>query len=43
MYDTYSQDQAHIPDIQTPAPRHTMQELIQEYGRGMSHLLEDKA
>ena len=34
MYDTYSQDQAHIPDIQTPTPYHTMQELIQAYGRG---------
>ena len=29
MYDTYSQDRAHIPDIQT-----TMQELIQAHGRG---------
>ena len=34
MYDTYSQDRAHIPDIQTPAPHHMMQELIQAYGRG---------
>ena len=34
MYETYSQDRAHIPDIQTPAPHHTMQELIQAYGRG---------
>ena len=34
MYDTYSQDRAHIPDIQTPAPHRTMQELIQAYGRG---------
>ena len=34
MYDTYSQDRAHIPDIQTPAPHHTTQELIQAYGRG---------
>ena len=33
MYDTYSQDRAHIPDIQTPAPHHTMQELIQAYSR----------
>ena len=28
MYDTYSQDQAHIPDIQTPTPHRMMQELI---------------
>ena len=34
MYDNYSQDRAHIPDIQTPAPHRTMQELIQAYGRG---------
>ena len=34
MYDTYSQDRAQTPDIQTPAPHHTMQELIQVYGRG---------
>ena len=34
MYDTYSQDRAQIPDIQTPAPHCTMQELIQVYGRG---------
>ena len=34
VYETYSQDRAHIPDIQTPAPHHTMQELIQAYGRG---------
>ena len=34
MYETYSQDRAHIPDIQTPAPHRTMQELIQAYGRG---------
>ena len=34
MYDTYSQDQAHIPDIQTPAPHCMTQELIQAYGRG---------
>ena len=34
MYDTYSQDRAHIPDIQTPTPHCTMQELIQAYGRG---------
>ena len=25
MYDTYSQDRAHIPDIQTPTPHHTTQ------------------
>ena len=34
MYDTYSQDRAHIPDIQAPTPHRTMQELIQSYGRG---------
>ena len=34
MYDTYSQDRAQIPDIQTLAPHRTMQELIQVYGRG---------
>ena len=34
MYETYSQDQAHIPANQTPTPHHTMQELIQAYGRG---------
>ena len=39
MYDTYSQDRAHIPDIQTPAPHRTTQELIQAYsrGRGQAH------
>ena len=34
MYETYSQDRAHIPDIQTPAPHCTMQKLIQAYARG---------
>ena len=34
MYETYSQDRAHIPDIQTPAPHRMTQELIQAYGRG---------
>ena len=34
MYKTYSQDRAHIPAIQTPAPHRMMQELIQAYGRG---------
>ena len=34
MYETYSQDRAHIPDIQIPAPHRTTQELIQAYGRG---------
>ena len=34
MYDTYSQERAHIPDIQTPTPHHMMQELIQAYDRG---------
>ena len=39
MYDTYSQDRAHISDIQTPAPHRMMQELIQAYsrGRGQAH------
>ena len=34
MYEPYSQDRAHIPGTQTPAPHHMMQELIQAYGRG---------
>ena len=34
MYDTYSQDRAHIPDIQTPTPHCMTQELIQAYGIG---------
>ena len=34
MYETYGQTQDHIPVIQTPGPRRTMQELIQTYGRG---------
>ena len=34
MYEAYSQDRAHIPDIQTPTPHRMMQELIQAYGRG---------
>ena len=34
MYDTDAQDRAHIPVIHTPAPHHTMQELIHAYGRG---------
>ena len=34
MYETYSQDRAHIPDIQTPTPHRMTQELIQAYGRG---------
>ena len=33
MYDTYSQDRAHIPDIQAPAPHRMTQELIQAYSR----------
>ena len=39
MYETCSQDRAHIPVIQTPVPHHTMQELIQAYsrGRGQAH------
>ena len=38
-YNTYAQDRAHIPVIQTPAPHHTMQELIHAYsrGRGQAH------
>ena len=34
IYDTYGQTRDHIPVIQTPGPRRTMQELIQTYGRG---------
>ena len=34
IYETYSQTRDHIPVIQTPGPRRTMQELIQAYGRG---------
>ena len=34
VHETYSQDRAHIPDIQTPTPHHMMQGLIQAYGRG---------
>ena len=34
MYETYGQTRDHIPAIQTPGPRRTMQELIQAYGRG---------
>ena len=34
MYETYGQTRDHIPVIQTPGPCHTMQELIQTYGRG---------
>ena len=34
MYETYSQERAHIPDIQTPTPHCMMQELIQAYSRG---------
>ena len=39
MYETYSQDRAHIPDIQTPTPHRMMQDLIQAYGRsrGQAH------
>ena len=39
MYDTYTQDRAHIPVIQTPAPHCMMQELIHTYdrGRGEAH------
>ena len=31
VYDTYTQDRVHIPDIQTPTPHRTTQELIQAY------------
>ena len=34
MYETYSQDRAHIPGTQTPAPHRMTQELIQAYNRG---------
>ena len=34
MYETYGQNQAHIPVIQSPRPHRTTQELIQTYGRG---------
>ena len=39
MYETYGQNRAHIPVIQTPGPHRTMQELIQTYsrGRGQAH------
>ena len=33
-YYTYGQTGAHIPVTQTAGPHHTMQELIQAYGRG---------
>ena len=34
IYETYGQTRNHIPPIQTPGPRHMMQELIQAYSRG---------
>ena len=39
MYETYTQNQAHIPVIQTPRPHRMTQELIQTYsrGRGQAH------
>ena len=39
MYNTYAQDRAHIPVIQTPSPHRMTQELIQAYsrGRGQTH------
>ena len=37
IYETYSQDRAHIPGTQTPAPHRMMQELIQACGRGQAH------
>ena len=39
MYETYSQDRANIPAIQTPAPHRMTQELIQAYGRGRGQAL----
>ena len=42
MYETYSQDRAHIPDIQTPTPHRTKQELIQAYGRGRGQARREK-
>ena len=42
MYETYSQDRAHILDIQTPAPHHMMQELIQAYGRGRGQVCREQ-
>ena len=42
MYETYSQDQAHIPGTQTPTPHHMMQELIQAYGRGRGQACREK-
>ena len=36
MYETYSQDRAHIPAIQTPTPHRTTQEHIQAYSRGQA-------
>ena len=39
IYKTYGQPRDHIPAIQTPGLRRTMQELIQAYsrGRGQAH------
>ena len=34
IYKTYGQTRHHVPVTRTPGPRHTMQELIQAYGRG---------
>ena len=34
IYETYGQTRDHVPVTQTPGPCHTMQELIQAYGRG---------
>ena len=34
IYETYGQTRDHVPATQTPGPHHTMQELIQAYGRG---------
>ena len=43
MYDTYSQGRAHIPDIQTPTPHRTTQELIQAYGRGRGQACREQS
>ena len=34
IYKTYGQTRDHVPVTPTPGPHHTMQELIQAYGRG---------
>ena len=42
MYDTYTQDQAHIPVIQTPAPHRMMQKLVHTYGRGRGQVCREQ-